>query len=168
MKSISAILYVLLLTFSTGCPAAADEGELARALANPESVTLLSLEPGPDGARDSEGACAGSCYFGWPVLGQVAPSSAAAKFLRADLSAWVAAPEPEAIAMCFNPRHGVRVVANGHTYDFVVCFECARTEVFKDSAAEPIAYLYYGADQGAWDAILSSARIPLASSADGS
>jgi len=168
MKILPVLLSFLLLAFSTGCSATADKTELAEALAGANSVTLLSLESGPGGARNSDGACVGVCYHGWPVLGELAISDPAAQTLRTDLSEWVAAPEPDAIAMCFFPRHGVRVRANGHTYDFVVRFECGQTQVFKDSSAHPVAHLFYGADQKRWDSILSSAKIPLGSSTDGS
>ena len=168
MKSFPLLLSSLLFAFSTGCSATADRIEIAEALAVADSVTLLSLESGPGGARDSDGACIGACYQGWPVLGEVALSNSEAQSLRADLSDWVAAPEPDAIAMCFFPRHGVRVKANGHTYDFVVCFECGQTHVFKDSSAHPVAYLFYGADQKHWDSILSSSKIPLGNTTDGS
>lgn len=168
MKSLLLQLSSLLVAFSTGCSATADRTEIAEALAVADGVTLLSLESGPGGARDSDGACVGVCYHGWPVLGEVGLSNPAAQSLRADLSDWVAAPEPDAIAMCFFPRHGVRVKANGHTYDFVVCFECGQTQVFKDSSAHPVAYLFYGADQKRWDSILSSSRIPLGSTTNDS
>jgi len=168
MKILPVLLSSLLLAFSTGCSATADKTEIAGALAVADSVTLLSLESGPEGVQDSDGACVGVCYHGWPVLGQITLPNPVAQSLRADIAEWVAAPEPDSIAMCFFPRHGVRVEANGHTYDFVVCFECGQTQVFKDSSTHPVAYLFYGADPKRWDSILSSAKIPLGSSTDGS
>ncbi len=35
------------------------------------------------------------------------------------------------IALCFNPRHGVRVVTGKRTLDFLICFECYRVRVFE-------------------------------------
>ena len=34
-------------------------------------------------------------------------------------------------AACFRPRHGVRFVCGGQTWDFVLCFECSRTDIFE-------------------------------------
>jgi hypothetical protein len=162
------IIATLLAAFFVLAHASAAErkGEIARAIANANSISLLSLEPGENGSLDSEGVCAGYCYFGWPALGQTAVSHSAARSLRKALSAWVSAPEPEAVALCFNPRHGVRLQADGHTYDFVVCFECEQAQVFKDSAPDPIATLNYNGNQAAWDALLSSAKVPLAAPAE--
>jgi hypothetical protein len=166
MKTIAVILAAILFAIATQASAAEGKDEIAHAVSNAKSVAILSLEPGQNGSRDLDGACAGYCYFGWPVLGQAAASSGSAKTILRDLSAWAAAPEPDAVAACFNPRHGVRVLANGHTYDFVVCFECAQAQVFKDSAAHPIAHFYYNASQESWDKLLSSAGVPLAAPAE--
>jgi len=166
MTILKVILATLLIAFTTEALAAAGKGEIAQAIASAKTVALLSLEPGEAGSRDSDGECAGYCYFGWPVLGQTTASPAAAKSIRKALSAWAAAPAPNAVAMCFNPRHGVRVQANGHTYDFVVCFECEQTQVFKDSASDPIATFYYKGRQADWDTMLSAANVPLATPAD--
>jgi hypothetical protein len=34
-------------------------------------------------------------------------------------------------ALCFNPRHGLRISAEEQTLDFLICFECWRVEVFE-------------------------------------
>ncbi len=136
--------------------------EISQAIANSSSISILSLEPGEKGTRNADGECTGYCYFGVSVLGQSNLTSSASNAIRKDLASWVANPMPESIELCFNPRHGVRVISNGHTYDFVVCFECSQTSVYKDSAEEPIAFLYYKGSQDDWDKILSSANIPLA------
>jgi hypothetical protein len=143
-----------------------EKQEIIQAINNASNVVLYSLEPGENGARDSKGSCSGLCYFGWPVLGQMGVSDISAKSLRNDLTAWAATPKPEALEMCFNPRHGIRINADGHTYDFVVCFECKQAKVFKDSSEEPIANLYYNGSQRSWDKLLSSGKVPVAASVD--
>ena len=163
MKKIALAFLFLLVSFSAHSESGGVKDEVARAVADASSVTIFSLEPA---ARETGKDCTGLCYFGWPVLGQTSVTRATAKTIRNDLSVWVAAPEPKAIQLCFNPRHGVRLIANGHTYDFVVCFECAQAEVFKDSAAEPLAHFYYNANQKGWDVVLSAAHVPLAAPAE--
>jgi hypothetical protein len=34
-------------------------------------------------------------------------------------------------ALCFNPRHGLRVVHDKRTLELVICFECNRIEVYE-------------------------------------
>jgi hypothetical protein len=34
-------------------------------------------------------------------------------------------------ALCFNPRHGLRVVSGKRTLDFLICFECNRVQIFE-------------------------------------
>jgi hypothetical protein len=33
------------------------------------------------------------------------------------------------VAMCFNPRHGIRATVGGETVDLVICFECLSIEI---------------------------------------
>ena len=162
MRLIVLVLTAVLMVAAAPATAAGRKDEISQALANTPSITLFSLQPGQQGKRDAGGTCTGDCYFGWPILGKTVVSTAAAESIRRDLVAWVAAPEPEAVAMCSNPRHGVRVLANGHAYDFVVCFECGQAQVFKDSAIEPIAFLFHDTNQAPWDQVLASVNIPLA------
>ncbi|TKC97140.1 hypothetical protein [Polyangium fumosum] len=35
-------------------------------------------------------------------------------------------------AKCFNPRHGVHAVRDGHSVDLVICYECSALEVVED------------------------------------
>ncbi len=35
------------------------------------------------------------------------------------------------VSSCFSPRHGLRVVKNGVTYDLLICYECMRAELFE-------------------------------------
>jgi hypothetical protein len=34
-------------------------------------------------------------------------------------------------ALCFNPRHGLRVVSGSRTLDFLICFECHRVRIYE-------------------------------------
>jgi hypothetical protein len=52
----------------------------------------------------------------------------------------------------------------GHTYDFIVCYECGHAEVRKDSIYLATLYSPASSDQykKEWDRILSSHDLPLA------
>lgn len=161
MKAVAGVIAAT--SIAVGASAAAKTNdELVRAVDHATSIALISLEPGENESRDAAGRCAGYCYFGWSALGQTVAAPAAAASIRKALTAWIVAPEPAAVPLCFNPRHGVRVQSGGHVYDFVVCFECSQAQVFKDSAPGLVATIYPAGGPDDWDALLSAAGIPLA------
>ncbi|MDC0744471.1 hypothetical protein [Polyangium mundeleinium] len=41
-------------------------------------------------------------------------------------------------AKCFNPRHGVHAVREGHTVDLVICYECSALDVVEDGRSTTI------------------------------
>ncbi|HEY2082824.1 MAG TPA: hypothetical protein VGI88_08560 [Verrucomicrobiae bacterium] len=47
------------------------------------------------------------------------------------------------VGRCFNPRHGIRIVAGTTTNDFVICFECHWVLTFGFKVDNPV--------QGVWD-----------------
>ena len=132
---------------------------LQRALSQPGQVELLSLDPNTD--------CLSDCWHGWQVLGQTTLTDAGFQHaLAGELSQWVAAPEPEYIALCFNPRHGVRWTTEGTIWSFVVCFECGETRVYANEQAVGSLHLFDRAS-GPWDAILRASGLPLAPTESG-
>jgi hypothetical protein len=47
------------------------------------------------------------------------------------------------MALCFNPRHGLRAVCGKRTLDFLICFECNRAQIFEGGeqlATLPLAF----------------------------
>jgi len=126
-KFLASWLISLLLFCPTAC-AKTNSSEIASALTAATGITLYSIEP-LGAPRDRSGQCSSPCFRGWSMLGKVALHGNAMNTVTNELSAWLAAPEPEAVAMCFNPRHAVHVVTPKHTYDFIVCFECGHAEV---------------------------------------
>ncbi|MDG9923315.1 MULTISPECIES: hypothetical protein [unclassified Pseudomonas] len=147
-----------------GSSASADnKDEVLDVIANAQEVKFFSLSPA-DPARYPEGTCVGDCYLGWPALGHAKISGQPRQRVLEHLHAWAEMPQPPAIAGCFSPRHGVSVQAMGHTYDFIVCYECGHAEVRKDSIYLATLYSPASSDQfeKEWDAILSAHNLPLA------
>jgi hypothetical protein len=62
------------------------------------------------------------------------------------------------IAMCFNPRHGIRVNRRGKRVDFLICFECAQVKIFGD---EKGSFLVSQSPQRVFNKVLSDSHIPL-------
>src|SRR5205814_56502 len=92
-------------------------------LHDPEQVMLLSID-GREGAVGS-GLKAGEFFRGYPILGQVEINDAEQRRqLIAALKDGIARSDRHYWVMCFCPRHGLRVVENGKTVDYVICFQC--------------------------------------------
>ena len=137
------------LLMPNAIPAAA-----AEALAKPDSVELLSLDPDrpKDKPKDD--------FHGWKVLGRTTiKDDAARKKLTADLAAAAEASEGLAAA-CFNPRHGLCVTRNGKTIDLVICFECLQVQVFEGDK-DAGEFLITDTPQPAFDKVLRDAGVTL-------
>jgi hypothetical protein len=119
-------MYFVAATGCTGSP-------LAR-LKAPEQLTLFSIDGRDVDAwaerRRGHGVPqAVGQFHGYPVLGSVEiMNSEERQLLIAALKQSVAAGGQ--VAECFWPRHGLRVVENGQTVEYLICFECTAFEEF--------------------------------------
>ena len=126
MKRLLAAAGVVLLL---GCSQQAKEPEnnipkaAAQALAHPSQVILYSLEPEP---RNQPPEFSGYRLLGQVELGPQQARQAIAAF-RAAAAGW-----DHVTAICFNPRHALRVVSGGKNYDFVLCYECHQMRIIGD------------------------------------
>ena len=60
-------------------------------------------------------------------------------------------------ALCFKPRHGIRVTSSGTRTDLLICFECARSHVW--SGEQHDAWTTDGSPQPVFDEVLRSAGV---------
>jgi hypothetical protein len=97
----------------------------ARALSTPADVILYSLEPAAE-FDASESQLHNFKILGQAGLDQKQTATAIAEFKKA-ISNW-----DGIVAACFDPRHAIRLAANGHIYDFVLCYECHQLYVYED------------------------------------
>jgi len=126
--------------------------EIDEALRTPEKVTLYSLEPVKPGAGDE-------ALYGFKVLGHTDLNNAqAAEAINAFRSA--VADWGGAVAMCFNARHALRVRANKHTYDLLLCYECQQLDIFRDGKS--IAWLGASGSPKVLNGLLTAGGIALA------
>jgi acyl-CoA thioesterase I len=115
------------------------------------SMTLYSLAPeGGDG------------FHGYTVLGKVdvtSPTERTAIFaaVQQDLDEGY----KHGAFGCFEPRHGVRIVRGGKTYDYVLCFHCLNANEFVDDRFVSDQTMS-GSSRPIIDAHLKAAGIPLA------
>jgi hypothetical protein len=65
-------------------------------------------------------------------------------------------------AMCFEPRHAIRVLHAGKSYLIVICFECNWAKIYIDDQPEEKGFGTTNSPETAFDEVLRTARIPLA------
>lgn len=96
--------------------------EATQALDQSDEMELYSLSP----FRQDEPT--GEQFHQWPILGSVKIASPADRQeLVEGFRSTFYEPNP---ALCFNPRHGLRITHQGNTFDFVICFECGQFHLF--------------------------------------
>jgi len=121
----------LLLSFVAGCASGPGFEETETAvLEKSDRGELLALDPVPKGDDASKTTTTGEDFHGYRVLGRAQLDKDERERLIG--AARGAVDDNEGRAMkCFNPRHGLRVVAQGDTVDLVICFECLQMKVYQ-------------------------------------
>jgi hypothetical protein len=157
-RACQALAIVLI---AVGNASAADNEIPKKALEALDKATefdLYSLDPARQQAKD---AVAGA-FHDWKVLGKTAVKGGVAKTIRAAVKKG-AKDSDGSVAACFNPRHGIRVVLDNKTYDFVICYECLSASVYEGD--KKIGYfLTARSPQETLSKVLRDAKVPLAKS----
>jgi hypothetical protein len=132
-------------------------------LAAADHLELLSLDQWCPCLRMEPDDPAG--FHGWRILGRTTLRKASERHaLLAALKQQLPETDrpPHFVAMCFNPRHGIRATSPGGSVDLVVCFECYQLDVFPEG---PCAHVYMTgrgpSAQPTFDKILRKARVRL-------
>ncbi len=68
------------------------------------------------------------------------------------------------LAMCFDPRHGLRVTANGQTYDLLLCYACNQLYVYRGDRL--VTSLGVTGSPRVLNDLLAAAKIPLSKSGE--
>jgi TPR repeat protein len=130
--------------------------EVLKALDSPSSITLYSIQPwgGPD---LPEWAFHEHHQNGHVELNHEQARRAIAA-LNDAISKGVAGLE----SLCLiNPRHALRVVSSGITYDILICYECGQLELYKND--QPLHFSgSIGSKPDALNRLLQQEGIPLA------
>lgn len=134
-------------------------------LGTPERLTLFSIDgrdtdASGDRRRGRGVPNAVGEFRGYPVLGLVEiTDSDERKHLIAALKEGVA-PNVQ-VPECFWPRHGLRVVENGRTVDYLICFQCYSFQEFVGD--KKVRYEGISRDvRPAFDGPLQRAAVPIA------
>jgi hypothetical protein len=127
------------------------------ALENAEQFELLSLEPcptdKPENPRDT--------FYSVEILGrtQIKDMDTRKKLVAAFQKG--VEEHDGSIALCFDPRHGIRIKHDGKTIDFIICFYCYQVEAYADGK-DFAKMLISNSPQAAFDEALQKAGVPLA------
>lgn len=126
------------------------------AIEDAKEFELFSLDPFPNKRADRK-----RNFRRWSVLGStVIKDQETREQLITEFKAAVAEHRGGA-ANCFNPRHGIKVVHDGSTHEFVVCFECFQVRWYIDGE-ETSGFLISDSPQATFDAVLQDAKVRLA------
>jgi hypothetical protein len=102
-------------------------------LRSPKAMTIFSID-GRDPHQRSKHPVAqadtGETFNKYPVLGKVEIQDAGQRQKIVAALKDAIAQKDLHMPNCFWPRHGLRVVEQGRTEDFVICFECVQFEEF--------------------------------------
>lgn len=60
---------------------------------------------------------------------------------------------------CFTPHHALRIVSNGHTYDYLLCYMCNAILIYEDQ--KKITYQNAGGTPDVLDGLLKAGNVPL-------
>jgi len=129
--------------------------ELTTALQTASKVTLFSLDPSVliinrNDPRPRLG--------NWLILGQTNLAKPQRSIAVKALIDAIKSFDGQS-AMCFDPRHALRVTTPGHTYDFIICFACRQVWVWEGS--QMIATAGITGPKKPFDDILTAAKVPL-------
>ena len=152
-RAVSITLLALLLA-SALVNADKIPNELQAALEKAEQFEVFSLSPRrpKDKPRDT--------FHGWEVLGKTTVKDARTRTgLLTTFKKGVEENDGKA-ALCFNPRHGIRVFRDGKTTDFVICFECFQVQTYEGKERRE-GFLITASPQTTFDEVLRKAGVPL-------
>jgi hypothetical protein len=158
-------LFVILIAGISTCLAQSEielQQEAANALASATSVTLYSLEPNlhiEPGSKQERM----EKLQGYLILGKVGLVNSAAKratkAFQDAVRGWGAS-----VGACFAPHHALSLVSGGHTYDFLLCYQCHGMALVKDGKYLA-SFGAYGSPK-ALNRLLTANRVPLSSEYD--
>ncbi|MBA4065944.1 MAG: hypothetical protein C0501_19945 [Isosphaera sp.] len=138
--------------------AAAGEDKPGKAL--PESVVAVLEKAGEVTVYSLAGEAekgADAAWRGAKVLGKTAVKDDQRKAVVAAAAKAVA--EGGQPARCFIPRHGLEATHDGKTVALVICFECARVQVYDGDKLTSLTVS--PSAQKALDGVLAAAKVPL-------
>ena len=129
--------------------------EAVQALHSKGHAILYSLEPWSDSNAKVPR------FHGYQILGQSELTAAQEATAVASFDKAIAGFDGN-MALCFDPRHAIRIRSDGHDFDFLLCYACHQLAVFRDDAK--LAEIGASGAPQALNALLTSLHVPLSHS----
>lgn len=107
-------------------PAAAED-----VLRAASELEVFALDPTPM----DDGAGSGQSLHGFQILGSARITDSRQRDELVGLILRGIRKSDGSVALCFNPRHGLRAVHEGRTLELVICFECLFMQAHGEAAA---------------------------------
>jgi hypothetical protein len=127
------------------------------ALDSVDELTLLSINP------DFSKKTTPETFYRYPVLGKIVTTAAQraeiAKAIQEGLTT-----SNGLVAGCFEPRHAIRFVSQGQTFDCVICFECQGMHIMHPKVDRDILSINRVPPRKIMNRYLEEAGIPIAPS----
>jgi hypothetical protein len=128
-----------------------------RILANADSAVLFSLEP------QTPPNASGARLHYFRILGQTTLDSVETHVAASEFES-ATSKSSAALYSCFDPRHALRIVSDGHIYDFLLCYSCHSVEVFENDKI--VAGANAEGSPAVLNELLRKHQIPLSNSGD--
>jgi hypothetical protein len=96
-------------------------------------------------------------FHGFPILGRVEMTSVQEKEKLLTAFARGIRKSNSLEYACFDPRHGIRIISEGATNDFVICFECQQVESFGFDSTQ--GFLISSSPRSTFDGFLDEYKI---------
>ena len=152
MRSLGLLLLLILTACGERLPPIPEGPEPPMVVPLAEELTLYSLDPDDSPPKDAE------LFYDYRVLGKVVITDPQE---RRDIVMAInrgIAEEREQF-VCFDPRHGLRIVSNNKTIDYVICFQCGNYYEFP--ATSPHSRSISPLPLPLLNAVLKRAGVPL-------
>jgi hypothetical protein len=127
--------------------------EAVQAMRSPNSAILYSIEPAEQPKPGDK------VFHGFKVLEQTNLDPKQAK-LAADAFQKAVRDWDSVTYESFEPRHALRISSGGHTYDFLLCYQCHELDVYKDDKL--LDNLGVAGSPKFLNGMLTEAHVPLA------
>jgi hypothetical protein len=131
----------------------AQEDALIARLTHAMVLEVLSLDPdtSPPSHAETESAPAkGPQFHDWRYIERsTSVSERDGRALLSDLRIMLRS-RPDYMALCFNPRHALRVATSTGELDVLVCFECGIVEIYDPPNTFLINAAFWGGNEKLW------------------
>jgi hypothetical protein len=134
-------------------------GAAKTALEQSQQITVFSIESTPSFGY------AKNAFHDYEVLGKTTVTGAAKAALLTRLyNGLVPPPRKDGLKQiglgCFSPRHGIRAVHKGRTFDLLICFLCMKVQVYEGNKQINQKFIS-NEPQSSFDQVLTRANVPL-------